>query len=52
MQFSEDGRRIHRQALAGMLWTRQYYYFDLDRWLTEHDSHPMVGFGQERLTQC
>jgi hypothetical protein len=51
MQFSEDGRRIHRQALAGMLWTRQYYYFDLDRWLTEHDSHPMVGLGQERLTQ-
>jgi hypothetical protein len=46
MQFSEDGRRIHRQALAGMLWTRQYYYFDLDRWLTEHDSHPMVGSGK------
>ena len=25
-----------RQALAGMLWTKQYYYFDLDRWLSEH----------------
>ena len=34
---------MHRQALAGMLWTKQYYYFDLDRWLTEHDSHPLVG---------
>ena len=21
-----------------MLWTKQYYYFDLDRWLKEHDS--------------
>ena len=42
---SEDERRVHRQALAGMLWSKQYYYFDLDRWLTEHDSHPMVGSG-------
>ena len=24
---------VHRQALAGMLWSKQYYYFDLDRWL-------------------
>ncbi len=38
---SEDERRVHRQALAGMLWSKQYYYFDLDRWLTEHHAHPM-----------
>jgi hypothetical protein len=31
----EDARRVMRQALAGMLWTKQYYYFDLDRWLSE-----------------
>jgi hypothetical protein len=43
---SEDERRVHRQALAGMLWSKQYYYFDLDKWLTEHDSHPMVGSGK------
>ena len=43
---SEDQRRIHRQALAGMLWSKQYYYFDLDKWLTEHDSHPMTGSGK------
>jgi hypothetical protein len=42
----EDERRVHRQALAGMLWTKQYYYFDLARWLTEHDAHPMVGSGK------
>jgi hypothetical protein len=23
-----------------MLWGKQYYYFDLDRWLAEHDMHP------------
>jgi hypothetical protein len=40
---SEDQRRIHRQALAGMLWTKQYYYFDLDKWLDEHDAHPLMG---------
>jgi hypothetical protein len=41
--FSEDERRVHRQALAGMLWTKQYYYFDLDKWLDEHGAHPLVG---------
>ena len=40
---SADERRVHRQALAGMLWSKQYYYFDLDRWLLEHEGHPMVG---------
>jgi hypothetical protein len=39
---SEDERRVYRQALAGMLWSKQYYYFDLEQWLTEHDSHPML----------
>jgi len=39
----EDERRVHRQALAGMLWTKQYYHFDLDRWLKEHDAHPLTG---------
>jgi hypothetical protein len=42
---TDDERRIHRQALAGMLWTKQYYYFDVDRWLDEHDSHPLLGTG-------
>jgi len=43
---SEDERRVHRQALAGMMWTKQYYYFDVDRWLSEHGSHPMAGTGK------
>jgi len=45
---SEDERRVHRQALAGMLWSKQYYYFDLDRWLTEHEAHPLLGSGKGR----
>jgi hypothetical protein len=39
---SDDARRVHRQALAGMLWGKQYYYFDLEQWLTEHRSHPLM----------
>jgi hypothetical protein len=40
---TEDERRVHRQALAGMLWSKQYYYFDLDKWLDEHRAHPLIG---------
>jgi hypothetical protein len=40
---SKEERRVHRQALAGMLWSKQYYYFDLDRWLDEHGAHPLTG---------
>jgi hypothetical protein len=43
---SEDERRVHRQALAGMLWTKQFYYFDLERWLREHKSHPLLESSQ------
>ncbi|SAK85920.1 Mannosyl oligosaccharide glucosidase [Caballeronia calidae] len=39
---NEDQRRVHRQALAGMLWGKQYYYFDLELWLREHRSHPLL----------
>jgi hypothetical protein len=46
---SEDERRVQRQALAGMLWSKQYYYFDLDRWLTEHNAHPLLGSGNGRV---
>ena len=36
-----DTASVMRQALAGMLWSKQHYYFDLDRWLREHAAHPM-----------
>ncbi len=39
---SEDERRVHRQALAGMLWSKQYYHFDLEQWLIDHKSHPLL----------
>lgn len=30
---SKDEVNIQRQAFAGMLWSKQYYYFDVDVWL-------------------
>src|SRR5262249_4829709 len=36
----EDEARVMRQALAGMLWSKQFYYYDVDRWLGERGSDP------------
>jgi Mannosylglycerate hydrolase MGH1-like glycoside hydrolase domain len=44
---SEDEARVMRQALAGMLWSKQYFGFDLDKWLTEHGTDPMRPGGKE-----
>jgi hypothetical protein len=38
---SVDEARIMRQALAGMLWTKQYYFFDADKWLDDRSAHPL-----------
>ncbi|HEY5875199.1 MAG TPA: hypothetical protein VIT64_07865, partial [Ilumatobacteraceae bacterium] len=38
---SPDDAMVLRQALAGMLWGKQLYSFDLDRWLDEHHVHPL-----------
>ena len=29
-----------RQALAGMLWSKQFYHYDVDKWLEERGSDP------------
>ena len=38
---SRDQASVLRQALAGMLWSKQYYYYDLDRWLVERGADPL-----------
>src|SRR5262249_4615049 len=35
-----DEATVMRQALAGMLWSKQFYYYDVDRWLEEHGADP------------
>jgi Glycosyl hydrolase family 63 C-terminal domain len=50
-QVTEDERNVMRQALAGMLWTKQYYFFDLDRWLEEHGVDPAISVQRMRNSQ-
>ncbi|MGI6417201.1 MAG: MGH1-like glycoside hydrolase domain-containing protein [Thermoguttaceae bacterium] len=37
---SADQANVMRQALAGMLWSKQFYHYDLDKWLEERGSDP------------
>ncbi|HEY7532248.1 MAG TPA: glucosidase, partial [Nitrospiraceae bacterium] len=30
---SEDARNVQRQAFAGLLWNKQFYHYDVNRWL-------------------
>jgi hypothetical protein len=34
---TEDQKNIQRQAFAGLLWNKQYYHYDLKRWLNTSD---------------
>jgi hypothetical protein len=34
---SDDLKQIQRQALAGLLWSKQYYHFDIERWISQSD---------------
>jgi mannosylglycerate hydrolase MGH1-like protein len=38
--FNADQKNVMRQALAGMLWSKQFYNYDVDRWLSERGSDP------------
>jgi hypothetical protein len=44
-RISEDEARVMRQALAGMLWSKQYFGFDVDKWLEEHGADPTRSAG-------
>ncbi len=36
----EDLRRIQRQAFAGMLWSKQYFHYDVTEWLDGDPAQP------------
>ncbi len=36
-----------RQAVAGMLWSKQFYFFDGDQWLDEHRANPLQAGSRE-----
>ena len=35
-----DAAMVMRQSLAGLLWSKQYYEYDVHRWLREHGCDP------------
>jgi len=37
---TEDERRVQRQALAGLIWTKQYYNYDVGQWLDGDPAGP------------
>jgi hypothetical protein len=43
----KDAANVMRQTLAGMLWSKQYYYFDVNRWLEERGCDPYT-IGQRK----
>jgi hypothetical protein len=49
---SEDAAKVMRQALAGMLWSKQFFFFDGDNWLDEHRSNPLhTGYRNTRNSE-
>jgi hypothetical protein len=43
-----DARDVQRQALAGMLWSKQFYYFDIPEWLRGDPLQPRPPEGRRR----
>ncbi len=36
----DDARMVQRQAFAGMIWNKQYYYYDVPQWLKGDPGQP------------
>src|SRR5450432_456035 len=49
---NEDEANVMRQAIAGMLWSKQYFFFDGYSWLEEHNSNPLhTGYPHSRNSE-
>ena len=49
---SDDAANVMRQAIAGMLWSKQFFFFDGDNWLDEHHSNPLhTGYRNTRNSE-
>jgi hypothetical protein len=40
VQLTEDGRNVQRQAFAGMLWSKQFYHYEVVTWLEGDPKQP------------
>ena len=48
VQADHDRANVMRQALAGMMWTKQYFYYDVDQWLRERNVTPWSSPGNRK----
>ncbi|MBE7463908.1 MAG: glucosidase [Planctomycetes bacterium] len=39
-QLTEDERRVQRQAFGGLLWSKQWFHYDVDQWLAGDPAGP------------
>ena len=37
---TDDEKLVQRQAFAGMLWSKQFYYYDVEQWLNGDPAQP------------
>jgi len=43
-----DARNVQRQAFAGMIWNKQFYYYDVTDWLSGDPTQPAPPEGRRR----
>src|SRR5271166_5589820 len=43
----EDAKSVQRQALAGMIWSKQYFYYDVRQWLKGDPTQPPPPAGRK-----
>ena len=46
---SEDARLVQRQAFAGLLWSKQFYYLDVKKWLDGDPNEPKPPPGRQYI---
>jgi hypothetical protein len=44
----EDAKNVQRQAFAGMLWSKQFFYFDIPQWLNGDPGQPAPPASRKR----
>jgi hypothetical protein len=49
LKATKEEKKVQRQALAGMLWSKQFYLFDVNLWLKGDNSHWLPPANHSRI---
>jgi hypothetical protein len=49
---NEDARLVQRQAFAGMIWSKQFYYFDVREWINGDPGQPPPPTSRRHARNC